>query len=159
MHRNVKIELSFFEIYGGRCYDLLNEKKRVEILEGNDNQVTIQGLVELELPTPDEMLEKIKFAFNQRTTHSTIHNDTSSRSHAICILNAKDEGGKVLGKYIVCDLAGSERAYDTQSNKRNRRLEGAEINKSLLALKECIRAMNSGQGHIPFRASKLTLSL
>ena len=60
---------------------------------------------------------------------------------------------------IVCDLAGSERAQDTQSNKRKRRLEGAEINKSLLALKECIRAMNAGMGHIPFRASKLTLAL
>lgn len=72
---------------------------------------------------------------------------------------AKDENGKIMGKYIVCDLAGSEWAQDTQSNNRTRRLEGAEINKSLLALKECIRAMNSGQGHIPFRASKLTLSL
>jgi len=30
------------------------------------------------------MLETIKFAFNQRTTHSTVANDTSSRSHAIC---------------------------------------------------------------------------
>jgi kinesin family member 2/24 len=60
-------------------------------------------------------------------------------------------------------LAGSERAADTQSNNRQRRLEGAEINKSLLALKECIRSLdmrkNNPDIHIPFRASKLTMVL
>lgn len=30
---------------------------------------------------------------------------------------------------------------------------------SLLALKECIRAMDTGASHVPFRASKLTLVL
>ncbi len=105
------------------------------------------------------MLDTIKFAFNKRTTHSTVHNDTSSRSHAICQIKIRNLNNEVLGKLIVVDLAGSERAADTKSNKRQRRLEGAEINKSLLSLKECIRAMNAGMGHIPFRASKLTLAL
>jgi hypothetical protein len=36
------------------------------------------------------------------------------------------------------------------------RIEGAEINKSLLALKECIQALDNDQIHIPFRGSRLT---
>jgi len=36
------------------------------------------------------------------------------------------------------------------------RQDGAEINKSLLALKECIRALDQDQRHTPFRGSKLT---
>lgn len=53
-------------------------------------------------------------------------------------------------------MAGSERGADTFDNDRQTRLEGAEINKSLLALKECIRALDGGAGHVPFRGSKLT---
>jgi kinesin family member 2/24 len=67
------------------------------------------------------------------------------------------------GKLTLVDLAGSERAQETQSNDRARRAEGAEINKSLLALKECIRALDARKSgndtHVPFRASKLTLVL
>lgn len=37
--------------------------------------------------------------------------------------------------------------------------QGAEINKSLLALKECIRALDNGAQHVPFRGSKLTAVL
>ena len=70
---------------------------------------------------------------------------------------------EVYSKLSLVDLAGSERAQETQSNDRARRAEGAEINKSLLALKECIRALdarkNNSDQHVPFRASKLTLVL
>ncbi len=87
-------------------------------------------------------------------------NDTSSRSHAICCVSIKDaSGAKTYGKLLLVDLAGSERAQDTQSNNRQRRIEGAEINKSLLALKECIRAIDAKSSHVPFRASKLTMVL
>lgn len=51
---------------------------------------------------------------------------------------------------------GNERGADTSSSDRQTRMEGAEINKSLLALKECIRALGRRGAHLPFRASKLT---
>lgn len=65
----------------------------------------------------------------------------------------RDTGG------ICVRLAGSERGADTSDNNRQTRLEGAEINKSLLALKECIRALDSDARHVPFRGSKLTAVL
>ncbi len=119
----------------------------------------MSGLEERVASNEEEMNEIIEFGHSERTTHSTAANDTSSRSHAICQIKVRDQQGKGLGKLLIVDLAGSERAQDTQSNNRQRRLEGAEINKSLLALKECIRALDSKSGHVPFRASKLTMVL
>lgn len=61
-----------------------------------------------------------------------------------------------VGRLCFIDLAGSERGSDTSNSTRVTRMEGAEINKSLLALKECIRAMGQKKDHTPFRGSKLT---
>ena len=63
-----------------------------------------------------------------------------------------------LGRLTFIDLAGSERGADTAKACRTTRLEGAEINTSLLALKEVIRALATGDSmtRIPFRGSKLT---
>ena len=62
------------------------------------------------------------------------------------------------GRLSFIDLAGSERGADTNKASRTTRLESAEISKSLLALKEVIRALAVGNStrHIPFRGSKLT---
>ena len=155
--------ISFFEIYGGRLYDLLNNKNKLQVLDDKKGNVHIFGLEEILTETPDDMRLIIDRANSIRTTHNTVTNETSSRSHAICNITIKENGSdEEYGKLSLVDLAGSERAQETQSNNRQRRAEGAEINKSLLALKECIRALDarktSGNNdiHVPFRASKLT---
>ena len=42
---------------------------------------------------------------------------------------------KLHGMFSLIDLAGNERGADTSTSDRKTRMEGAEINKSLLALK------------------------
>ena len=154
--------ISFFEIYGGRLYDLLNNKNKLQVFDDSKGITQIYGLQEILAETKEDMLLIIEKANSIRTTHNTVTNETSSRSHAICNIVIKEKGSKEFGKLSLVDLAGSERAEETQSNNRTRRAEGAEINKSLLALKECIRALQarktSGNNdiHVPFRASKLT---
>jgi kinesin family protein 2/24 len=76
------------------------------------------------------------------------------------MLRAKGSN-KLKGKLSLVDLAGSERGSDTKSHNQQRRTESSDINTSLLALKECVRALDSGKGgkHVPYRASKLTLIL
>ena len=164
MSKNIEFYISFFEIYGGRLYDLLNNKNKLQVLDDQNGKTQIYGLQEILAESPDEMKMIIDKGNSVRTTHNTVTNATSSRSHAICNIVIKEKGknNKQYGKLSLVDLAGSERAQETQSNNRVRRAEGAEINKSLLALKECIRALqarkSSGNNeiHVPFRASKLT---
>ena len=168
LKKNFKFFISFFEIYSGRLYDLLNNRNKVMALEDKNQKVQIYGLTEKEVFTPKEMQDIVDFANAVRTTHNTVTNETSSRSHAICNFVIKIEGKREdeeYAKLTLVDLAGSERATETQSNDKSRLAEGAEINKSLLALKECIRALDvrkakgNNDQHVPFRNSKLTLVL
>jgi kinesin family protein 2/24 len=46
-----------------------------------------------------------------------------------------DENGKIFGQISFIDLAGSERGADTIYQIKQTKIDGAEINKSLLALK------------------------
>lgn len=79
--------MSFFEIYAGRLYDLLNNKNKLQVLEDKNQKVQIFGLEEKIASNPDEMRNIIDQANNIRTTHNTVTNETSSRSHAICNVN------------------------------------------------------------------------
>lgn len=92
-----------------------------------------------------------------RTSGVTGANADSSRSHAILQLQLKNRhDSKRFAMMSFIDLAGSERGADTVDQDRQTRIDGAEINKSLLALKECIRALDLDKKHTPFRGSKLT---
>ncbi|XP_050218630.1 kinesin-like protein KIN-13B isoform X2 [Mercurialis annua] len=164
-YRNQGFQLlvSFFEIYGGKLFDLLNDRKKLCMREDGKQQVCIVGLQEYRVSDVEVIREFIEKGNAARSTGTTGANEESSRSHAILQLSikrsvdgAESKPPRPVGKLSFIDLAGSERGADTTDNDKQTRMEGAEINKSLLALKECIRALDSDQGHIPFRGSKLT---
>ncbi|KAL5538018.1 hypothetical protein UlMin_045345 [Ulmus minor] len=164
-YRNHGFQLfvSFFEIYGGKLYDLLNERKKLCMREDGKQQVCIVGLQEYKVSDVETIKDLIEKGSATRSTGTTGANEESSRSHAILQLAIKRSADgsetkppRLVGKLSFIDLAGSERGADTTDNDKQTRMEGAEINKSLLALKECIRALDNDQVHIPFRGSKLT---
>uniref|UniRef100_A0A8C1DNS3 Kinesin-like protein n=1 Tax=Cyprinus carpio carpio TaxID=630221 RepID=A0A8C1DNS3_CYPCA len=131
---DLQVYATFFEIYSGKVFDLLNRKAKLRVLEDGKQQVQVVGLQEREVKCTEDVLKLIETGNSCRTSGQTSANAHSSRSHAVfqIILRRK---GKMHGKFSLIDLAGNERGADTSSADRQTRLEGAEINKSLLALK------------------------
>jgi len=151
------VQVSFYEIYGGKLYDLLNARNKIVAREDGKQRVNIVNLTTIACRSSQEVLDVIANGTSHRQTGSTGANNTSSRSHAILSIDLKVKNTHRLhGRFSFIDLAGSERGADTYSNSKQTRKEGAEINKSLLALKECIRALDQKHAHKPFRGSKLT---
>ncbi|XP_006898568.1 PREDICTED: kinesin-like protein KIF24 [Elephantulus edwardii] len=154
--RHLFVWISFYEIYCGQLYDLLNRRKRLFAREDNKHVVQIVGLRELQVDSVELLLEVILKGSKERSTGATGVNADSSRSHAIIQIQIKDSAKRTFGRISFIDLAGSERAADARDSDRQTKMEGAEINQSLLALKECIRALDQEHTHTPFRQSKLT---
>lgn len=152
-----QVFVSLYEIYCNSLFDLLNSRALVIAREDANRRVNICGLTWHEIGSQDELVRLMERGAGQRRTGSTSANEYSSRSHAVlCLMVRSRTRPKFMGTLNVVDLAGSERAADTAANDKQTRLEGAEINKSLLALKECIRGLDERKKHIPFRGSKLT---
>jgi len=182
--RDVTLNVSCYEIYGGKVFDLLGGRARLEVREDAKRKVQVVGLKEVQIKSIDDLSKLCQHAACARSTGSTGANDESSRSHSVMtfaikrprdgghatsrmadearinkqvgVASSKADKAIIVGKLSFIDLAGSERGADTYDNDKQTRLEGAEINKSLLALKECIRALDMDAGHVPFRGSKLT---
>ena len=158
-YKGYSIWVSFYEIYCGKLFDLLNERKILTAREDGKQNICIAGLTEKNAEDINILMQIIEYGLNIRTVGITGANADSSRSHGIIQIKIKDYNMKDYGKISFIDLAGSERAADTIDVNKQTKFDGAEINKSLLALKECIRALDQDKKHTPFRGSKLTLVL
>ncbi|KAG7456949.1 hypothetical protein MATL_G00241430 [Megalops atlanticus] len=147
--------VTFFEIYNGKLFDLLNKKAKLRVLEDGKQQVQVVGLREMYVSSVKDVIKMIEMGSACRTSGQTFANSNSSRSHAVLQIILRQRN-RLHGKFSLVDLAGNERGTDVSSNDRQTLVETAEINRSLLALKECIRSLGKNSEHIPFRMSKLT---
>lgn len=145
-----QVSMSYLEIYNELIRDLLSPGNGfLELREDAKGGVQVAGISELVAETPQEVMYMLHKGNKERTQEPTKANKTSSRSHAVLQVNIKQrKRGKTkhsqevrLGKLYMIDLAGSERAAHTQ-NTGKRMVEGAHINRSLLALGNCINALS-----------------
>jgi len=159
-----EVKCSFLEVYNENIRDLLRpDGDFLDIREDPVKGMCVAGISEVEgLESADEIMALLQQANKHRTTESTGANVTSSRSHAVLqvMVHQRDKSADIVtqvnvGKLSMIDLAGSERASHT-NNKGMRMIEGANINRSLLALGNCITALSSAVAFVPYRDSKMT---
>eukprot|EP00756_Hemistasia_phaeocysticola_P048318 Hpha_TRINITY_DN22748_c0_g1::TRINITY_DN22748_c0_g1_i1::g.34262::m.34262/K10401/KIF18_19; kinesin family member 18/19 len=170
VERSVTVRASFLEIYNERIKDLLadgGDTRSLDINEDPVRGVVVNNLSSYLVTDVGDLQTLMAFGCERRTKASTCSNVVSSRSHAILLLNVEQaplnafsEG--TCAKFALIDLAGSERAGPGHSRQEMRMREGANINRSLLALGNCITTLSTaaahgrGRPHVPYRDSKLT---
>ncbi|MBZ3881845.1 Eukaryotic translation initiation factor 3 subunit B [Sciurus carolinensis] len=155
------------QIYNEVIRDLLNPSSGfLELREDSRGSIQIAGITEVSTSNAQEIMQLLTRGNRQRTQEPTATNKTSSRSHAVLQVTVHQQSRGTdlaeearLGRLFMVDLAGSERACQTQ-NRGKRMKEGAHINRSLLALGNCINALSEKGGsraqYVNFRDSKLT---
>ena len=187
--REYKLKFWYLEIYNENIRDLLKFMGRnnssnnlnntdnnislttneyLDLREDPERGVVVNGITEVNVTNSNDMLKILKRGNRNRTQEATGANETSSRSHAILQVSVeyKDKNSGIdieikFSKLSLIDLAGSERASATQ-NRGIRLIEGANINRSLLTLGNCINALcdasmkGNKKPYIPYRDSKLT---
>ncbi|XP_076932545.1 kinesin-like protein KIN-8B isoform X2 [Bidens hawaiensis] len=161
-----EVTCSYLEVYNEVIYDLLEKSSgHLELREDPEQGIIVAGLRCIKVNSADKILELLNLGNSRRKTDSTDANETSSRSHAVLEITVlrkqkrKYRNQVVRGKLALVDLAGSERASETNSGGQKLR-DGANINRSLLALANCINALGKqhkkGLAYVPYRNSKLT---
>ncbi|KRX02216.1 P-loop containing nucleoside triphosphate hydrolase [Pseudocohnilembus persalinus] len=162
------VKISYLEIYNEKVHDLLiplEDQSPLMIIEDTDRGVYVPDLTEYTIKEAREIFTYIKKGNKNRVMASTGSNQFSSRSHCMLQFNIEKKK-KVMdvknqietSKLCLIDLAGSERAA-ISDNRGLRMQEGANINRSLLALGNCINILSDNQkkgAFVPYRDSKLT---
>jgi centromeric protein E len=186
-HREFLLRASYLEIYNEEIKDLLTttppggQAEKVQLREDRKRGVYATPVKEEIVQSPMQLLRVISRGDKARHTGTTQYNIHSSRSHAIVKIvvesrervsaggngddkrSALGHGGVRVSSLSMIDLAGSERAADS----KERRTEGAHINKSLLTLGTVIARLSGDKDkngnptdkdgkHLPYRDSKLT---
>uniref|UniRef100_UPI00398F54D5 kinesin-like protein KIF18B n=1 Tax=Pristiophorus japonicus TaxID=55135 RepID=UPI00398F54D5 len=160
-----EVAVSYLEVYNEQIQDLLEPKGSLAVREDPQKGTVVQRLSYHQPKSAKDLLEMLANGNLSRTQHPTDANATSSRSHAVFQVHVKQQDRIAsisknlrMAKMCLIDLAGSERATATKAQGARFR-EGANINRSLLALGNVINALADGKGkkaHIPYRDSKLT---
>eukprot|EP00759_Apiculatamorpha_spiralis_P047561 PhF_6_TR43165/c1_g1_i1/m.66108/K10405/KIFC1; kinesin family member C1 len=160
---------TFVEIYNENIRDLLADPEEYqknttehEIRHEGKIDTTVTGVTVRQVNAPWEVQELLDSARRNRTTARTKLNDRSSRSHSVFTMKVDGVNAKLQkrnnGVLCLIDLAGSERV--AESGVQGQQLkEAIQINKSLSHLGDVIAALGNGEGHVPFRNSKLTYML
>ena len=193
-HREFLLRVSYLEIYNERIHDLLKsptdagvgpgspQAEEIRLREDPKRGVFASPLKEEIVQSPTQLLRVIARGDQSRRTRSTQYNAQSSRSHAVVqiVVESRERapysgkelnhkraplmpGGVRVSTLSMIDLAGSERAAEN----KERRTEGAHINKSLLTLGTVIARLSGDKDssgnptdkdgkHLPYRDSKLT---
>jgi len=157
-----EISVSYLEVYNENVRDLLAQSNFLTIRDNGHDGITVTGLSSVKPSGAEALLSLLRYGNSNRTQHPTDHNAESSRSHAVFQVWVKQSErasglstNVKVAKMSLIDLAGSERGCATGlSGERFR--EGNNINRSLLALGNCINALAEGRRHVPYRDSKLT---
>lgn len=162
----VDLSLSYLEIYNETIRDLLVPDcgKPLVLREDAEKRISVSNLSSHNPQNVEQVMDMILQGNNNRTMSPTDANAVSSRSHAVLQINVSQRSrtaelsqAHTFATLSIIDLAGSERASATK-NRGERLIEGANINKSLLALGNCINALCDPRrrNHVPYRDSKLT---
>lgn len=152
--REREVSVCFIELLGDNCFDMLNAGAPCTLTTAADGSVHPYPCVEVTVTNVAELRALIDMAAKLRATAATGVHDGSSRSHACCRIFVR--GDETEGCLTLVDLAGTEHRIDSAEHNAERQKEGAKINASLAALKECVRATAAGAKFVPYRRNRLT---
>ncbi|PFH63003.1 hypothetical protein XA68_10415 [Ophiocordyceps unilateralis] len=158
----VRVALSYYEIYNDKVFDLLEPPERrtptgLPLRAEASGKTVVVGLSERACSDLGDFEKLYIEANNNRVTAATKLNAHSSRSHAILRVKLRQTTGLAVleSTASAIDLAGSEDNRRTDNGKE-RLVESAAINKSLFVLGQCIEAISRGDRRVPYRESKMT---